>query len=39
VTQELVWLNGPTAPGAHVLHLRAIGPEGVLLAEARHEFA
>jgi hypothetical protein len=39
VTQELVWLNGAPTPGAHVLHLRAFGPEGVLLAEARHEFA
>jgi hypothetical protein len=37
-TQELVWLNGAPATGAHVLQLKAFGPEGVLLAEARHEF-
>jgi hypothetical protein len=37
-TQELVWLNGAPAPGAHVLHLRAFGPDNTLLAEARHEF-
>ena len=39
VTQELVWLNEAPASGAHVLHLRAFGPNNVLLAEARHEFA
>jgi hypothetical protein len=39
VTQELVWLNGSPASGAHVLHLRAFGPDNALLAEARHEFA
>jgi hypothetical protein len=37
-TQELVWLNGPPSSGAHVLHLRAFGPDNALLAEARHEF-
>ena len=36
--QELVWLNGAPASGVHVLHLRAFGPEGALLAQARHEF-
>ena len=39
VTQELVWLNGAPASGAHVVHLLAFGPDNVLLAEARHEFA
>ena len=39
VTQELVWLNGAPESGAHLLHLRAFGPDNVLLAEARHEFA
>ena len=38
VTQELVWLNGAPVSGAHVVHLRAYGPDNVLLAEARHEF-
>jgi hypothetical protein len=37
--QELVWLNGAPASGAHVLQLRAFGPEGALLAQAQHEFA
>ena len=37
-TQELVWLNGAPASGAHVLQLRAFGPDNTLLAEARHEF-
>jgi hypothetical protein len=37
-TQELVWLNGAPVSGAHVVHLRAYGPDNVLLAEARHEF-
>ena len=36
--QELVWLNGAPTSGAHVLQLRAFGPEGALLAQARHEF-
>lgn len=39
VSQELVWLNGAPASGAHVLQLQAFGPGNVLLAEARHEFA
>jgi hypothetical protein len=39
VTQELVWLNGAPESGAHVLQLRAFGPDNALLAEARHEFA
>jgi hypothetical protein len=39
VTQELVWLNGAPESGAHVLQLRAFGPDNTLLAEARHEFA
>jgi hypothetical protein len=39
VTQELVWLNGAPASGAHVLQLKAFGPDNSLLAEARHEFA
>ena len=39
VTQELVWLNDAPASGAHVLQLRAFGPDNALLAEARHEFA
>jgi len=39
VTQELVWLNGAPVSGAHVLQLRAFGPDNSLLAEARHEFA
>jgi hypothetical protein len=38
-TQELVWLNGAPSSGAHVLQLRAFGPDNALLAEARHEFA
>jgi hypothetical protein len=38
-TQELVWLNGAPPSGAHVLQLRAFGPDNTLLAEARHEFA
>jgi hypothetical protein len=38
VTQELVWLNGAPVSGAHVVHLRAYGPDNVLLAEARHEY-
>jgi hypothetical protein len=38
-TQELVWLNGAPSSGLHVLHLRAIGPDNVLLAETRQEFA
>ena len=38
-TQELVWLNGAPSSGAHVLHLRAFGPDNALLAEAHHEFA
>ena len=38
-SQELVWLNGAPASGAHVLQLQAFGPGNVLLAEARHEFA
>lgn len=37
--QELVWLNEAATPGAHVLQLRAFGPDNTLLAEARHEFA
>lgn len=37
-TQELVWLNGAPASGAHVLQLKAFGPDNALLAEARHEF-
>jgi hypothetical protein len=37
--QELVWLNGAPSSGAHVLHLRAFGPDNALLAEACHEFA
>jgi hypothetical protein len=37
-TQELVWLNGAPVSGAHVVHLRAYGPDNALLAEARHEF-
>ena len=36
--QELVWMNGAPASGAHVLQLQAFGPDNVLLAEARHEF-
>jgi hypothetical protein len=39
IAQELVWLNGAPASGAHVLQLQAFGPDNVLLAEARHEFA
>jgi len=39
ITQELVWLNGAPASGAHVLQLKAFGPDNTLLAEARHEFA
>ena len=39
VTQELVWLNGAPTSGAHVLQLRAFGPDNTLLAEAHHEFA
>ena len=39
VTQELIWLNGAPASGAHVLQLKAFGPDNILLAEARHEFA
>ncbi len=39
VTQELVWLNGAPASGAHVLQLKAFGPDNTVLAEARHEFA
>ena len=39
VTQELVWLNEAPASGAHVLQLRAFGPDNTLLAEALHEFA
>ena len=38
-TQELVWLNEAPASGAHVLQLKAFGPDNTLLAEARHEFA
>jgi hypothetical protein len=38
VSQELVWLNGAPASGAHVLQLQAFGAGNVLLAEARHEF-
>jgi hypothetical protein len=38
-TQELVWLNEAPLSGAHVLQLRAFGPDNTLLAEARHEFA
>jgi hypothetical protein len=38
-SQELVWLNGAPASGVHRLQLQAFGPGGVLLAEARHEFA
>jgi hypothetical protein len=37
--QELVWLSQAPAPSAHVLHLRAFGPQNELLAEAWHEFA
>lgn len=36
--QELVWLNGAPASGAHVLQLQAFGADNALLAEARHEF-
>jgi hypothetical protein len=36
--QELVWLSGAPAPGAHVLRLQAFGPDNALLAEAVHEF-
>lgn len=36
--QELVWLNGAPAAGAHRLQLQAFGAGNVLLAEARHEF-
>ena len=39
VTQELIWLNGAPASGVHVLQLKAFGPDNILLAEARHEFA
>lgn len=39
VIQELVWLNGAPPSGAHVLQLKAFGPDNTLLAEARHEFA
>jgi hypothetical protein len=38
VSQELVWLNGAPASGAHVLQLQAFGAGNVLLAESRHEF-
>lgn len=37
--QELVWLSGAPAPGAHRLRLQAFGPDNALLAEALHEFA
>lgn len=37
--QELVWVNGAPKSGAHLLHLRAFGPDNALLAEAHHEFA
>ena len=36
--QELVWLSGAPAPGAHVLQLQAFGADNQLLAEALHEF-
>lgn len=36
--QELVWLSRAPKPGAHVLQLRAFGPQNELLAEVRHEF-
>lgn len=39
VAQELVWLSGAPTPGAHVLRLRAFGPDNALLAESVHEFA
>lgn len=39
VAHELVWLNGTLVSGAHVLQLKAFGPDNALLAEARHEFA
>jgi hypothetical protein len=35
--QELVWLGGAPAPGAHLLRLRALGPGGVLLGEEAYE--
>ena len=38
-TQELVWLSGEASSGAHVLQLKAYGPDNTLLAEALHEFA
>lgn len=38
-SQELVWLSGAPAPGAHRLRLQAFGPDNALLAEATHEFA
>jgi hypothetical protein len=37
--QELVWLSGAPAAGAHVLRLKAFGAGGVVLAEATHEWA
>jgi len=36
--QELVWLSGAPAPGAHRLRLQAFGPDNALIAEATHEF-
>ena len=36
--QELVWLSQAPAPSAHVLQLRAFGPQNQLLSEVRHEF-
>ena len=36
--QELVWLSGAPDQGAHLLRLKAFGPEGELVAEAEHAF-
>lgn len=37
--QELVWLSGAPAAGAHQLRLQAFGAGNELLAEAVHDYA
>jgi hypothetical protein len=35
--QELVWLGAPPDAGAHLLRLKALGPDGAVLGEEAHE--
>ena len=37
--QELVWLGAPPDACAHLLRLKALGPDGAVLGEEAHELA